>query len=238
MTPASPNNIIVHNNFLSKKDLNKILLFCENQTTWVNSTFYTKGKLQTYPDQRVNFSNSNSEVFNLFTEILRFIQDKIEWTYGTRLIDKKTESESVRKWSPGDSQEIHADNERANGGFISLEYITDKDQYLDESEHSLPNDFIEYSSVFYINDNYIGGELFFPEYDVKIKPKAGTFITWPSNAKYMHGVCEITDGYRYTIPGIWYSEKAVLLNSIKSFKCARRISEENYSNKFVKTSIL
>lgn len=238
MTPASSSNIIIHNSFFSQEDLNKMLSFCSNHTAWLNSVFYTKGKLQTYPDQRAIFYNASPEVSDLFTKILNLIKDKIEWTYGTRIIPKKTESESVRKWSPGDSQEIHADNERENGGFISLEYITDQDQYLDETEDSLPNDFIEYSSVFYINDDYSGGELFFPEYDIKIKPKAGTFVTWPSNAKYMHGVCEITDGYRYTIPGIWYSEKAVLLNSIKSFKCARRISEENYSNKFVETSIL
>ena len=142
--------------------------------------------------------------------------------------------EAIRRWSPGESQEVHADNELITGEFISLQYITDENQYLDESYCSLPNDFVDFSSIFYINDDYEGGEIFFPEYNMKIKPKAGTFITWPSNAKYMHGVCEITDGYRYTIPSLWYGEKAVLLNSIKSFKYARRISEENYSNKFVK----
>ena len=147
-------------------------------------------------------------------------------------------SEAIRKWSPGEHQEVHADNELANGRFLSLQYVTDQNQEFEESEDSLPNDFVDYSSVFYINDNYTGGELFFPEYDIIIKPKAGNFITWPSNAKYMHGVTNVVDGYRYTIPSMWYSEKAVLLNSIKSFKCARSIAEENYSNKFVKTSVL
>lgn len=232
MTPASPDNIVVHDSLYSKEDLNKMLSFCKKQTTWSNSVFYTKGKMQTYPDEKTNFHNATPEVFNLFINILNLIKDKLEWSYGARVVPKK--DEAIRRWSPGESQEVHADNELITGEFISLQYITDENQYLDESYCSLPNDFVDFSSIFYINDDYEGGEIFFPEYNMKIKPKAGTFITWPSNAKYMHGVCEITDGYRYTIPSLWYGEKAVLLNSIKSFKYARRISEENYSNKFVK----
>jgi len=146
--------------------------------------------------------------------------------------------EAIRRWSPGESQEVHADNELVTGEFISLQYITDENQNIDESEYSLPNDFVDFSSVFYINDDYEGGELFFPEYDIKIKAKSGSFITWPSNAKYLHGINKVINGYRYTVPSMWYSEKAVLLNAIKSFKYARVISEQNYSNKFVKTSVL
>ena len=236
MTPASPNNIIIHDSLYSEEDLNKMLSFCKTQTTWSNSIFYSNGQLKTYPDQKTNFHNATPEVFILFKNILNLIKDKIEWSYGTRVIPK--EHEAIRKWSPGEFQDVHADNELATGEFISLQYITDQDQKIDESENSLPNDFVDFSSVFYINDDYSGGELFFPEYKLKIKPKSGTFITWPSNAKYLHGVDKVLDGYRYTIPSMWYSEKAVLLNAIKSFKCSRRISEENYSNKFVKTSVL
>lgn len=236
MPPASPDNIIVHDSLFSGEDLNKMLSFCKSQTTWSNSIFYSSGKLQTYPDEKTNFYNATPEVFNLFVNILNIIKDKIEWSYGTRVVPK--ENEAIRRWSPGEFQDVHADSELATGEFISLQYITDEDQNIDESEHSLPNDFVDFSSVFYINDDYKGGELFFPEYDIKIKAKSGSFITWPSNAKYLHGVNKVIDGYRYTIPSMWYSEKAVLLNSIKSFKCARSISEENYSNKFVKTSVL
>jgi len=236
MPPASPDNIIVHDSLFSGEDLNKMLSFCKSQTTWSNSIFYSSGKLQTYPDEKTNFHNATPEVFNLFVNILNIIKDKIEWSYGTRVVPKK--NEAIRRWSPGEFQDVHADSELATGEFISLQYITDEDQNIDESEHSLPNDFVDFSSVFYINDDYKGGELFFPEYDVKIKAKSGSFITWPSNAKYLHGVDKVIDGYRYTIPSMWYSEKAVLLNSIKSFKCARSISEENYNNKFVKTSVL
>jgi hypothetical protein len=236
MPPASPDNIIVHDSLFSGEDLNKMLSFCKSQTTWSNSIFYSSGKLQTYPDEKTNFHNATPEVFNLFVNILNLIKDKIEWSYGTRVVPK--ENEAIRRWSPGEFQDVHADSELSTGEFISLQYITDEDQNIDESEHSLPNDFVDFSSVFYINDDYKGGELFFPEYDIKIKAKSGSFITWPSNAKYLHGVNKVIDGYRYTIPSMWYSEKAVLLNSIKSFKCARSISKENYSNKFVKTSVL
>jgi len=236
MTPASSSNIIIHDSFYSQEDLKKMLSFCETQNTWFSSTFYRNGKVENYSDQKTNFYNASPEILNLFTDALGLVKSQIEWSYGSRVVPKK--SEAIRKWSPGEYQEVHADNEHANGRFLSLQYVTDQNQEVEESEDSLPNDFVDYSSVFYINDNYTGGELFFPEYDIIIKPKAGNFITWPSNAKYMHGVTNVVDGYRYTIPSMWYSEKAVLLNSIKSFKCARNIAEENYSNKFVKTSVL
>lgn len=38
------------------------------------------------------------------------------------------------------------------------------------------NDRIEYGAVLYWNDNYEGGELYYPEIDFTIKPSAGTLI--------------------------------------------------------------
>jgi predicted 2-oxoglutarate/Fe(II)-dependent dioxygenase YbiX len=56
--------------------------------------------------------------------------------------------------------------------------------------------------VIYLNDDYEGGELIFPHRDVKIKPKAGTFIGFPGNRHYMHGVNEVIGSDRYTF-SVW-----------------------------------
>lgn len=59
--------------------------------------------------------------------------------------------------------------------------------------------FIEYSSVIYLNDEYEGGEIYFPKQDFIIKPEKYSAIFFPGNDyDYIHGVKEITAGKRYT----------------------------------------
>lgn len=59
------------------------------------------------------------------------------------------------------------------------------------------------STVAYLNDNYIGGEIYFPQVDINIKPEAGSIIFFPSNFVFTHTVMPIEEGYRYAVPQ-WY----------------------------------
>ena len=62
------------------------------------------------------------------------------------------------------------------------------------------------SVVLYINDNYDGGELYFKEQDVSIKPSAGSLIAFPSVAPYYHQSMTVTKGIKYMSPGFWYKD--------------------------------
>jgi hypothetical protein len=62
------------------------------------------------------------------------------------------------------------------------------------------------SSILYINDNYIGGEIVFDQYNYSIKPKSGTLIMFPGNKYYAHKVNKVIDGNRYTAP-FWFKYK-------------------------------
>ena len=55
------------------------------------------------------------------------------------------------------------------------------------------------STVFYLNDNYEGGEIEFPSFNVKYKPQAGDFIMFPSSYAYRHKVNPVVSGTRYAI---------------------------------------
>lgn len=55
------------------------------------------------------------------------------------------------------------------------------------------------STVFYLNDNYEGGEIEFPSFNVKYKPQAGDFIMFPSSYAYRHKVNPVISGTRYAI---------------------------------------
>ena len=55
------------------------------------------------------------------------------------------------------------------------------------------------SFVFYLNDGFEGGDFVFPEHHIRVRPKPGMLITFPSNHFYMHGVEPVTKGKRYSI---------------------------------------
>jgi hypothetical protein len=55
------------------------------------------------------------------------------------------------------------------------------------------------SVLIYLNDNYSGGEIEFPNFDLKIKPKAGTLILFPSNYAYAHIAHTVRSGTKYVI---------------------------------------
>ena len=52
--------------------------------------------------------------------------------------------------------------------------------------------------MYYINDDYDGGEIVFPDYNLNIKPKSNSLIMFPGNENYLHGVVEVSKGFRYT----------------------------------------
>tara|TARA_Y100000287_G_scaffold171762_1_gene158441 strand:- start:1258 stop:1797 length:540 start_codon:yes stop_codon:yes gene_type:complete len=61
------------------------------------------------------------------------------------------------------------------------------------------------SGVIYLNDDYQGGETYFPNQNIKIIPKKGKLVLFPSNLEYKHGVTQVIAGDRYTMP-IWFTE--------------------------------
>jgi len=55
------------------------------------------------------------------------------------------------------------------------------------------------SPILYLNDDYIGGEIEFVNFNIKIKPKSGSLILFPSNYAYRHTAHPVTSGTKYAI---------------------------------------
>jgi hypothetical protein len=55
------------------------------------------------------------------------------------------------------------------------------------------------SFVYYMNDDYQGGEINFPRFNISYKPMANEMIVFPSTYVYNHSVSEVTDGTRYAV---------------------------------------
>jgi hypothetical protein len=134
-------------------------------------------------------------------------------------IDAFASGPTIVKWNVGQYQFPHADKELHKyekwGGSPEKEGI--------------PNDFPHYdiAGLFYINDDYEGGELYFPEQNIQFKPKAGAAYFFPGDKNYIHGVTEITKGTRYTCPFFWtikthYNEDGSV-KDMGGYKVARKL---------------
>lgn len=88
---------------------------------------------------------------------------------------------------------------------------TSKFKWKDRINHFYPGKFfpphidnhfepeVTHGSIFYINDDYKGGEVYYPELGIEIKPAANSFLAHPVLPDHIHGVKMVEDGNRYNI---------------------------------------
>jgi predicted 2-oxoglutarate/Fe(II)-dependent dioxygenase YbiX len=100
----------------------------------------------------------------------------------------------IRDWEP--LQLLHY----GEGGHY-IPHVDAETLYTDEDglelwEKTLDRDL---SVVYFLNDEFEGGELFFPNLGLLVKPEAGTLVCFPSDHNYIHGVKPVTAGRRYTV---------------------------------------
>jgi hypothetical protein len=72
-------------------------------------------------------------------------------------------------------------------------------QKFDPHVDGLPGSSRFLSCIVYLNDNYIGGELEFINFKLKLKMPAGSAIIFPSNFAYAHMAHPVTSGTKYAI---------------------------------------
>ena len=122
------------------------------------------------------------------------------WVYGLTLRCKEetevhlstpelfVESFFVSCLLSGDSHIPHADNERIEHGRWVPNHTPQRD----------------YTGLAYLNDDFKGGELVFPDRNVVIIPKPGLLVGFPSDHKFVHAVPKVVSGKRYSLP-VWFT---------------------------------
>lgn len=181
---GSINNIVVIEDFISKDKCDSIVASLTDDVIWKSHT------QNGIPDKCANnLDEQLPEVYTILKDAMDRLQAAIEHHFGRQLHEGFP---GIRKWSEGEFQPVHADGE-GPGGEPNEAYIVD------------------YGSVIYLNDGYEGGEIYFPEYGIELKPKPGTVVFFPSNNMYNHGVKPITSGIRYTSAQFWIPTKHLIL---------------------------
>lgn len=89
------------------------------------------------------------------------------------------------RWDVGQELDPHADNIEPDG-----------------QPNSTPHRVA--SAVVYLNDDYTGGETFFPGLGFRVKPEPGLALAFGSGTSHIHGVTRITAGTRFMIAA-WFT---------------------------------
>ena len=77
-------------------------------------------------------------------------------------------------------------------------------RYQNKAEYRIHHDHAELnaralSMVLFLNDDFEGGQLEFPYFDVTIKPETGKMALFPSNFPYAHIAHPVEEGTKYTL---------------------------------------
>jgi len=84
-------------------------------------------------------------------------------------------------------------------GLASIQRMQPETKLTEHTDqHTDPS--IRYAAILYLNDDYLGGELFFVNKDLALKPETGTLVLFPGNEEFEHGVKHVLAGpIRYVL---------------------------------------
>ena len=163
-------------NFLSNEETLRILNFAKNTKLWkkLGNDFWD--------DRVVNFyiiSEHDPELGKFLITIKERLLKTVKDLYN---IDKDIYSDilAITRWFPGMHQPPHSDN---------MENTADHHNH----EHR------EYGIVIYLNDDFEGGQTFYPQHNFYINPEPGKLAVHPASTDHMHGVTKIEGNVRYTL---------------------------------------
>lgn len=195
---TSKDNIVEIPNFMTEEEKDMLYNFAVNNKDWD----YTETIIDddgvviydaSYWEDRVASATTlykfHRDIYLLIEKLQQRLKIEVDKFFS---VDAFATGPTVVKWNTGQYQHPHADKELHKyekwGGSAEVE--------------GKPNDFPHYdiAGLFYINDDYEGGELYFPEQGIQFKPKKGAAYFFPGDKNYIHGVTEITSGTRYTCP--------------------------------------
>ena len=131
---------------------------------------------------RVTDIVEQGEQSSAVTELVRRVyRDEAEPFYKRTL--KTLETPHILRYRVDSYYRPHADSDQLNPDTQRWEKIHDRDLSL----------------LIYLDDDYDGGELAFPNFDFRLRPHAGMLVIFPSDCRYLHGAMPVTRGVRHAI---------------------------------------
>lgn len=173
-------NAITIQNFISKSDAKMLVDFATGIDSWEQSD------LEFWNDRSLNaiyiYENHNKEIGKYLYDLRNKIADAIKNHY--KLDNVYPDLTQIIRWYPGQEQHPHADD---------MTNVENTDWF--HHRH--------FGAILYLNDDYLGGETYYPDHGISIKPETGMLAIHPGDTNHMHGVTKIEGGTRYTVASFW-----------------------------------
>lgn len=188
---SSRDNILIIKNFVELEDLKTIQKFLPTINEWMDAgeNKYAEDGTCTYDASYWQnrqcsgdiLSRINLDIYNLVDKYIIKMKWYLEDNFKVKL---SVRPPVIIRWFPGLEQQPHADKQLNDGS---------------------PNPFPTYdlNSLIYYNDDFTGGELYYPQHDLEIKPEPGLGVAHPGDINYLHGVKKVISGERYTTPSFY-----------------------------------
>lgn len=173
-------NGIIIDNFIDKQECKYLINSSLNMDNWIE-------KGDEFWDKRcfsVNNLSNDNEIKIKMSLILKKVKTTILKSYSLEKI--YPDLFEIVRWPVGFFQGPHHDDMKS--------YLKDEENI---HKHRM------FGSVIYLNDDFDGGETFYPQHNLFIKPKTGTLVVHPGTEDHIHGVTEIKNNTRYTIASFW-----------------------------------
>lgn len=197
------NLIIIKENVIPQENIEKIMLLTNNTKDISHATI-----INTDDNDKENNSQTNLEVrntlwYNITDEMAKNLEEAIAGCFRNFVVPryncefKSYEPVQFLGYPPGGHYKGHNDGEHFNYKTRQWERLMERDV----------------SFLFYLNDQYGGGELEFYDLGLTIKPKKGMMIAFPSYKDFAHKVHPVTWGHRYTLVS-WVGTQKNLYDTI------------------------
>lgn len=199
--------VFLYEDFLTEEESLFIYNYCESATKEEWESHYiedqTKKAATFFPDDIEKQKEFVKNVNSFWSDKILEIKDQdLVYKLHQRLDlieDPKTyrfnQPRNIQRQLPdGDNLKVHADRGEGNP--------------------------IVFAIVIYVNDNYQGGEIYFPQHDFQVKPPARSLLLFPGTDDYLHGVMKVSGGStRYVLPSFVYNleeQEVPVINSYTS----------------------
>lgn len=124
-------------------------------------------------------SEKDIEIMNLCVSIRKRIRDQIKKSWNLQE-EIYADSLNLIRWPQAEQQPPHADYE--NFGLEPHIY-----------------NWRDIGVVLYLNDDFVGGQIYFPQHDHSINIKRKMLAFFPGDQQHAHGVKKVEEGCRYTV---------------------------------------
>jgi len=181
-------DIVVYENFIDVETSGKLITILDKHVemgkmTWTPISFY-ESYSSVLPQDNDDVVIEEGLAPTIFSDIKQGIINAIASVHDLDPSIICQIGYHTQKWEPGAYARIHSDNTDEKG--VSGAFTRSR-----------------YAAFLYLNDDFEGGLLKFPDQKLNIKPKIGMLAAFDGGFNNMHEVSLIEKGVRYTIGSFW-----------------------------------